>query len=210
VKQRTPAEKTDGSNACSAGSACGWWIVAARRRLQFPPRARLVRNFPSGRTAGFCAGLRPSFGKTAGWNNDIDSKCFLNIFSGRGNYARPHPGPLPRGEGEAIIVAGRFGRPGCSLRASGLRGNSAPRTKLLATVKVGCRFTLPMNPPVAQTFLSAGSRDILVPCCRRNGPDWRLESRQDPQTGMSAPPTSSRAQGALKVRSGFFWGRGPG
>src|ERR1017187_8225847 len=44
---------------------------------------------------------------------------------------------------------------------------------------------------VAQTFVSAGSRDILVPCpcliasgyLRMN---WRLESRQNSQTGMSA------------------------
>src|SRR5688572_5131146 len=30
-----------------------------------------------------------------------------------GIYARPHPGPLPRGEGEADHVSRRFGRPNC-------------------------------------------------------------------------------------------------
>jgi len=39
---------------------------------------------------------------------------------------------------------------------------------------------------VAQTFLSAGPRDILVPRVLLNCMDWRLESRQNPQTGMSA------------------------
>ena len=58
---------------------------------------------------------------------------------------------------------------------------------------------LPMN-TVAQTFLSAGSRDILVPCFLLNRTDWRLESRLNPQTGMSALHTGSGAQGAHKVR----------
>jgi hypothetical protein len=40
--------------------------------------------------------------------------------------------------------------------------------------------------PVTQTFLSAGSRDILVPRFLLNCTDWRLESRLNPQTGMSA------------------------
>jgi hypothetical protein len=40
--------------------------------------------------------------------------------------------------------------------------------------------------PVAPTFLSAGSRDILVPRFLLNCTDWRLESRLNPQTGMSA------------------------
>ena len=31
---------------------------------------------------------------------------FLAVFSGIGVYARPHPGPLPRGEGEPCHVAG--------------------------------------------------------------------------------------------------------
>jgi hypothetical protein len=44
---------------------------------------------------------------------------------------------------------------------------------------------LPIN-PVAQTFLSAGSRDILVPRFLLNCTDRRLESRLNPQTGMSA------------------------
>ena len=37
---------------------------------------------------------------------------------------------------------------------------------------------------VARAFQPAGSRDIPVPCFRP--PDWRLESRQNPQTRMSA------------------------
>jgi len=40
--------------------------------------------------------------------------------------------------------------------------------------------------PVTQTFLSASSRDILVPRFLLNCTDWRLESRLNPQTGMSA------------------------
>jgi hypothetical protein len=32
----------------------------------------------------------------------------LDIFSGVGVYARPHPGPLPRGEGEHIASLEKF------------------------------------------------------------------------------------------------------
>ena len=40
----------------------------------------------------------------------------FNIFSGIGVYARPHPGPLPRGEGEHGHVAGYFLDPCCRHR----------------------------------------------------------------------------------------------
>src|SRR5439155_3938744 len=40
-------------------------------------------------------------------------------------------------------------------------------------------------PSVAQTFLSAGSRDIRVPCFPF-ATDWRLESRQNAQAGKPA------------------------
>jgi hypothetical protein len=52
--------------------------------------------------------------------------------------------------------------------------------------------------PVAQTFLSAVSRDILVPRVLLNCMDWRLESRQNPQTGMSALHTVQRRKARKK------------
>jgi len=39
---------------------------------------------------------------------------FLNVFSEIGVYARPHPGPLPRGEGSTSHVAGQFLAPHCN------------------------------------------------------------------------------------------------
>jgi hypothetical protein len=58
---------------------------------------------------------------------------------------------------------------------------------------------LPMN-PVAQTFLSAGSRDILVSRYLLNCTDWRLESRLNPQTRMFALHTVQGRQALKKVR----------
>jgi hypothetical protein len=47
-----------------------------------------------------------------------------------------------------------------------------------------------MDELVAQTFLSAGLRDIPVPKFPCNGKDWRQESRLNAQTGMSALPSN--------------------
>jgi len=79
------------------------------------------------------------------------------------------------------------------------------RTNLPALLSVrGARFPgatlksskLHVNQPVAQTFLSAGSRDIPVPCFWLAA-NWRLESRQNPQTRMSA--LQRRAIGAAPL-----------
>src|SRR6185503_3610208 len=45
---------------------------------------------------------------------------------------------------------------------------------------------------VAQTFLSAGSRDIRVPCSGLAA-DWRLESRPNPRAGKPALHASARS-----------------
>ena len=59
---------------------------------------------------------------------------------------------------------------------------------------------------VAPTFLSAGTRDLPVPCSRAGrfparfsaGRNWRLESRQHPPTRKSAPqPTIATNGGAF-------------
>src|ERR1035437_5643858 len=43
--------------------------------------------------------------------------------------ARPHPGPLPRGEGEATRVAGKSDRHGCNRRLSVIRSKTHTRTR---------------------------------------------------------------------------------
>ena len=47
-----------------------------------------------------------------------------------------------------------------------------------------------LNCPVTQTFLSASSRDIPVPCFGLPT-DWGLEGPQNPQAGKPALPRSS-------------------
>jgi hypothetical protein len=44
-------------------------------------------------------------------------------------YARPHPGPLPRGEGEQITVPGKLGGVGCNRRRFALRAESGNGTE---------------------------------------------------------------------------------
>ena len=46
-----------------------------------------------------------------------------------GIYARPHPGPLPRGEGAAVHVSRKFGRPNCSDRLSVIRAGNLTTTR---------------------------------------------------------------------------------
>ena len=70
-----------------------------------------------------------------------------------------------------------------------VRGSWFPRATLKSS-------KLHVNHPVAQTFLSAGSRDIPVPCFWLAA-NWRLESRQNPQTRMSA--LQRRAIGAAPL-----------
>ena len=48
-----------------------------------------------------------------------------------GGYARPHPSPLPRGEGEATRLARSLKRPNCSRRLG------VVRTRKLTTTRVG-------------------------------------------------------------------------
>ena len=86
-----------------------------------------------------------------------------------------------------------------------LRQNSTQRRKAAKERKTSDEVSLPMNHPVAQTFLSAGSRDILVPCFGR-AKNWRLESRQNPQAGKPALHRGTGAQGAIRVRGGFSSG----
>jgi hypothetical protein len=55
--------------------------------------------------------------------------------------------------------------------------------------------------PVAQTFLSAGSRDIFVPCVKY----WGLESPQNPQAGKPALPCDSWFVSRSKRNKGLWF-----
>jgi putative flavoprotein involved in K+ transport len=70
--------------------------------------------------------------------------------------------------------------------------NSVPGSLVAPTVQQSRIETMTRRASVAQTVLSAGSRDIPVPSFRHDRKERRLESRLHPQTGMSALRDGSR------------------
>jgi hypothetical protein len=59
------------------------------------------------------------------------------------NYARPHPSPLPRGEGTAMCVCNKFVRRGCNRRTFTIR--SVTPDNLTPTKRTrDCRTFLPL------------------------------------------------------------------
>ena len=76
----------------------------------------------------YTIGQAGAFGTLKGLMNQSSRQTRAEMTEVCAVDARPHPGPLPRGEGEQSNVTGKFVRPACSRRASDLCFNALPKT----------------------------------------------------------------------------------
>jgi hypothetical protein len=75
-----------------------------------------------------------------------------------GFNVRPHPGPLPRGEGETVGVSRTLGRHRCGRRLSAVRRKKLTTICIVLTVN-NRRITLPAHEPPGSAGVPPASRE---------------------------------------------------
>jgi hypothetical protein len=107
--------------------------------------------------------------------------------------ARPHPGPLPRGEGEPSTVTGQFIRLVCRRRPCGPRFYSRPKTSGDRCARQR-RMILPFHEPKGGARLrradstaagGASAASVLAPWSMENAHCVRLASLENGLDGVS-------------------------
>jgi hypothetical protein len=101
----------------------------------------------------YTIGQAGALGRLKGFPGQSSCQTGSTLKKSNGVYARPHPGPLPREEGEAGKVAGKFVRRICNLRF--LAARFKPKTTTSgARIAINRQIILPLLVPIRNRDVS--------------------------------------------------------